>query len=46
VILFVGVSVAGDKTLDKERLLYVAFGGDAEEQLSDPESMNSYHLAE
>lgn len=46
VILFVGVSVAGDETLDKKRLLYVAFGGDAEEQLADPESMNGYHLAE
>ena len=37
VILFVRVSVASDETLDKERLLYVAFSGDAEEELTDPE---------
>lgn len=45
-VLFVRVGVAGDETLDKERLANVAFGGDAEQQLSNPELSNDYHLAE
>lgn len=46
VILFVFVSVAVDETADKERLFYVAFSGDSQKELADPDYSNYYHLAE